>query len=694
MTKNVLFEIGLEELPARFIDQAEQQLKEKTIKWLNESRISFTKVESFSTPRRLAVLIHNIAEKQATVEEEAKGPAIKIAQDNEGNWTKAAEGFTRGQGKTVDDIYTKEVKGTTYIYVNKVIEGKPTESILPEFKQIIESIQFGKNMRWGTKTMRYARPIRWLIALYNEEVIPFELAGVQTSNSTYGHRFLGREVVLTNPLQYKEQLEKNYVIVDSKLRESMIEEGIKKLEKERNFIVPIDRDLLDEVRNLVEYPTVFVGTFEESFLELPDEVLITSMKEHQRYFPVKSESGMLLPYFVAVRNGDANALETVVRGNEKVLRARLSDGEFFYEEDQKNSIAFYLEKLNNVVFQVKLGTIGEKVNRVVTLSEQLAEALKVDTEIKEQAIRAAQISKFDLVTNMVNEFTELQGIMGERYARIFGEDETVAVAIREHYLPTSASGDLPKTLVGAIVSVADKLDTIVGCIGVGLKPTGSQDPYGLRRQATGILRIANEKEWEIPVAQLFNMTIELYQSQALEHFDSDIVKQELHTFIQQRVAFLLREQGIEQDIIQAITSRSIGKMSDMMKKASILSTKRNDASFKPIQEALVRVLNLAEKTEKNEINPDYFETETEKELFSSYLTVSSVYQEFVNQNNLEEAFAELEKLANPIHSFFENNMVMTDNENLRTNRLALLKQIAILINSFANLNAIEWKQHN
>jgi len=694
MTKNVLFEIGLEELPARFIDQAEQQLKEKTIKWLNESRISFTKVESFSTPRRLAVLIHNIAEKQATVEEEAKGPAIKIAQDNEGNWTKAAEGFTRGQGKTVDDIYTKEVKGTTYIYVNKVIEGKPTESILPEFKQIIESIQFGKNMRWGTKTMRYARPIRWLIALYDEEVIPFELAGVQTSNSTFGHRFLGREVVLTNPLQYKEQLEKNHVIVDPKLRESMIEEGIKKLEKERNFIVPIDRDLLDEVRNLVEYPTVFVGTFEESFLELPDEVLITSMKEHQRYFPVKSESGMLLPYFVAVRNGDANALETVVRGNEKVLRARLSDGEFFYEEDQKNSIAFYLEKLNNVVFQVKLGTIGEKVNRVVTLSEQLAEALKVDTEIKEQAIRAAQISKFDLVTNMVNEFTELQGIMGERYARIFGEDETVAVAIREHYLPTSASGDLPKTLVGAIVSVADKLDTIVGCIGVGLKPTGSQDPYGLRRQATGILRIANEKEWEIPVAQLFNMTIELYQSQAIEHFDSDIVKQELHTFIQQRVAFLLREQGIEQDIIQAITSRSIGKMSDMMKKASILSTKRNDASFKPIQEALVRVLNLAEKTEKNEINPDYFETETEKELFSSYLTVSSVYQEFVNQNNLEEAFAELEKLANPIHSFFENNMVMTDNENLRTNRLALLKQIAILINSFANLNAIEWKQHN
>ncbi|WP_042145971.1 glycine--tRNA ligase subunit beta [Paucisalibacillus sp. EB02] len=693
MAKNVLFEIGLEELPARFIDDAEHQLKEKTIKWLDELRISYTKVESFSTPRRLAVIIHNIAEKQATIEEEAKGPAIKIAQDNEGNWTKAAVGFTRGQGKTVDDIYTKEVKGTTYIYVNKVIEGKPTDTILPEFKQIIESIQFGKNMRWGTKTMRYARPIRWMIALYDEEVIRFEIEGVQTSNVTYGHRFLGSEIVLTNLLHYKKQLEENFVIVDSRIREKMIMEGIKQVEIEGNFHVHIDQNLLDEVRNLVEYPTVFVGSFEKEFLELPDEVLITSMKEHQRYFPVKSDSGMLLPYFVAVRNGDSNALVTVKKGNEKVLRARLSDAQFFYEEDQKNSVSYYLDKLNHVVFQVKLGTIGEKVNRVVTISKKIADALNVDTEVIEKVVRAAQLSKFDLMTNMVNEFTELQGIMGERYARIFGEDETVAVAIREHYMPTSAGGELPKTLVGAIVSVADKLDTIVGCIGVGLKPSGSQDPYGLRRQATGILRIANDREWEIPVGQLFNKTIEHYQSLMLEHFDSELVKQELHAFIQQRVAFQLREQGIEQDIIQAIISRHIGMMSNMMKKASILSAKRNDASFKPIQEALVRVLNLAEKTEETEINPEYFETNSEKELFSSYEKVNSTYQNLVEQGDLDEAFSELEKLAAPIHLFFDDNMVMADDEKLRTNRLALLNRIAILVNNFANLNAIEWKQH-
>ncbi|WP_026906218.1 glycine--tRNA ligase subunit beta [Paucisalibacillus globulus] len=693
MAKNVLFEIGLEELPARFIDDAEKQLKVKTTSWLDDLRITYSKIETFSTPRRLAVLIHDIAEKQATIEEEAKGPAIKIAQDDQGNWSKAAVGFTKGQGKTVDDIYTKDVKGTTYIFVNKVIEGKLTGSLLPEFKNIIESIQFGKNMRWGNGTMRYVRPIRWMVALFEEEIIPFEIAGVQTSNVTYGHRFLGKEVVLRNPLDYKLEMKNNFVIVDSNVREKMILEGIKQAEEKGNFIVPIDQDLLDEVRNLVEYPTVFIGSFEKEFLKLPSEVLVTSMKEHQRYFPVKSNTGTLLPYFVGVRNGDSNALETVIKGNEKVLRARLSDGQFFFEEDQKNSVEFYLDKLNSVVFQVKLGTIGEKVSRVVSISEKIAQSLNIDAEVTQKIIRAAQLSKFDLMTNMVNEFTELQGTMGEKYARSFGEDESVAIAIREHYMPTSAGGELPETLVGAIVSVADKLDTIVGCIGVGLKPTGSQDPYGLRRQATGILRIANDREWGIPVADLFKLTIELYESLDLEHVDFEVIKKELHAFIQQRVAFVLKERGIEQDIIQAITSHQIGIMSDMVKKASILSAKRNEASFKPIQEALVRVLNLAEKTEETVVNPEYFETDSERDLFDIYENVQASYQELIVQDNLEGAFSALEKLAEPIHLFFENNMVMAENEQLRKNRLALLNRIAILVNNFADLNAIEWKQH-
>ncbi|WP_047986317.1 glycine--tRNA ligase subunit beta [Ornithinibacillus californiensis] len=693
MGKNVLFEIGLEELPARFIDDAEKQLEDKTKKWLKEQRISYTNMETFSSPRRLAILIHDMDENQATIEEEAKGPAINIAEDEAGNWSKAAIGFTKGQGKTVEDIYTKEVKGTTYIFVNKIIEGKQTKDILPEFKTIIESIQFGKNMRWGKQTMRYARPIRWLVALHEDEIIPFEIATVATGNETYGHRFLGNKLILNNPLAYKQQMKESFVIVDSAEREKMILDGIQKIEEQTNFNIPIDEDLLNEVRNLVEYPTTFVGSFEKEFLDLPEEVLITSMKEHQRYFPVKSNTGELLPYFVGVRNGNTEAIDTVIKGNEKVLRARLSDAQFFYEEDQKNSIDYYQDKLKNVVFQVKLGTIHEKVTRVVSIAKRIAEALDLDSTITANIERAAEISKFDLVTNMVNEFTELQGIMGEKYAQIFGEDSSVATAIREHYMPTSASGDLPETLVGSVVSVAEKLDTIVGCIGVGLKPTGSQDPYGLRRQATGILRIVNEREWKIPVAEILDMVVEMYKSLNLEHFNQESVSQELHEFVQQRVAFVLKERGIEQDIILAITNNEIGVMSEIFKKASILSAKRNDESFKPIQEALVRVLNLAEKTNETEVNPAYFETESERELFHAYQEVGHNYQKYCNKEDYDKAFSELEKLAQPIHQFFENNMVMADDEQLKTNRLALLNRIAILLNNFADLQAIEWKQH-
>ncbi|MEN2765958.1 glycine--tRNA ligase subunit beta [Ornithinibacillus xuwenensis] len=693
MAKNVLFEIGLEELPARFVDNAEKQLAERTSKWLEESRISFQSIETLSSPRRLAVFIHNIKEEQATIEEEVKGPAIKIAKDSDGNWSKAAIGFTKGQGKTVDDIYTKELKGITYIFVNKVIEGQPTEKILPDFKEIIESIQFGKNMRWGTQSMRYARPIRWLVALYGNSVIPFEISGVEAGNETFGHRFLGEKITLENPLEYKDKLQKNYVIVDSMKREQMILDGIKTLEETRGFQVPIDSDLLNEVKNLVEFPTVFVGSFEKEFLELPEEVLITSMKEHQRYFPVKSKAGALLPYFVAVRNGDNHAIETVMKGNEKVLRARLSDANFFYQEDQKHDIDFYVNKLSNVVFQEKLGTILDKVNRVVTISRSIAERLNLDADQITKVTRAAKLTKFDLMTNMVNEFTELQGVMGEKYARLFGEDEAVAKAISEHYMPTSATGELPSTLVGSIVSIADKLDTIVGCIGVGLKPTGSQDPYGLRRQAIGILKILNESKWNITVAELFQMVEELYQSVENKNFDLARLQEEITPFLRQRAAFVLKENGIEQDIIQAVTANELGVMPTILKKARILSEKRNDSSFKPVQEALSRVLNLAEKTEEFNVDSNLFETDSEESLFESYQHVQMVYQDALEQDKLDKAFSHIEELAEPIHTFFDHNMVMADDDAIRKNRLALLNRIGTLVNSFADLNAIEWKQH-
>lgn len=692
MTKNVLFEIGLEELPARFIDDAEKQLREKTQEWLKELRISSASVTSFSTPRRLAVLIEQIAEEQTTIEEEAKGPALKIAQDAEGNWTKAAIGFTKGQGKTTEDIYTKEIKGIRYIFVKKYIEGKSTIDLLPSFREIIESIQFGNNMRWGNETLRYARPIRWLVALHGEQVIPFEIAHVKTNNVTYGHRFLGKTIYLQKPEEYVKKLRESFVIANPKKREQMIADGIKVIAKEQAFYVSDDPKLLNEVTNLVEFPTVFTGSFDETFLQLPSDVLVTSMKEHQRYFPVKTEKGELLPAFIGVRNGNDYKLDTVVKGNEKVLHARLSDAQFFYEEDRKQSIDFFQKKLQRVVFQEKLGTIADKVSRVVHISKQIGLLLEVDDETLAQSERIASICKFDLTTNMVNEFTELQGIMGETYARYFGEHNTVASGVREHYLPAGANGELPQTAAGSIVSVADKLDTIVGCIAVGLIPTGSHDPYGLRRQATGILRIMRDNTWPVALEDLLNITQSLYKTLNIEQEDMEKTAYELHHFFQLRATYLLKETGVEQDVIQAVLHKEVGIFRYTVAKAGILSKKRNDEQFKIVQEALVRILNLAKKTEQTVINPDTFVTDSEKILYERYQKVYAAYKQADMKLEAEEAMAQLGELADPIHTFFEHNMVMAEDEQLRNNRLALVNRIALLINDFADLSEIQWKQ--
>lgn len=422
MSTDVLFEIGVEELPARFIDQAERELKERTASWFKGMRIPFSEIVTFSTPRRLAILIRQVSHKQETIEEEVRGPALKIAKDEEGNWTKAAVGFTKGQGKTTDDLYTRDIKGTTYTFINKRTDGKETLAILPSFKDIILSIPFNQTMRWGEESIRYARPIRWLVALYGDKVIPFEIAHVKTGNVTKGHRFLGEDVTITEPKQYEMLLQKQYVIVDPKKRETLILEGIKEIEENEHVHIPVDEKLLNEVRNLVEYPTVFMGNFEKEFLNLPEEVLIISMKEHQRYFPVKSTDDQLLPHFIGVRNGDQYALDYVVKGNEKVLRARLADARFFFEEDQNINIDSFQEKLKSVVFQEKLGTIHDKVQRVKLMTEKIANRLQLNKDLARKAVQAASLSKFDLVTNMVNEFTELQGVMGEKYALLKGED--------------------------------------------------------------------------------------------------------------------------------------------------------------------------------------------------------------------------------------------------------------------------------
>lgn len=689
MSNHVLLEIGIEELPARFIDNAEEQLLNKTKRWLEDMHITFGQVSSFSTPRRLAVIIEEIAAEQTTITEVVRGPQTKIAKDEAGEWTKAAIGFAKGQGKTPNDIYIEEVKGLEYIFVEKVTEGKKTEDVLPGLKDIVTSIHFPQTMRWGNESFRYARPIRWLVALYNETIIPFDIAHVSTGNKTYGHRFLGNEVEITNPLSYEEMLENNYVIADPKKREKLILEQIQSIEEETDFHIQVEPKLLNEVRNLIEYPTAFYGTFNEEYLHLPEETLITSMAEHQRYFPVMTkDQTKLLPYFVSVRNGDDKQIENVARGNEKVLRARLADGAFFYAEDKSNSIDFYNNKLKTVVFQEKIGTTYEKVQNVVALIEKMNAYLDVQSDIATKAKRTAEICKFDLMTSMVGEFPELQGIMGEKYALHFGEDNEVAQGIREHYYPTSSNGELPDSTVGALVSVADKLDTIVSCISVGLIPTGSQDPLGLRRQAIGLLRILQEQKWDISVEKLISFTYDLY------HVD-DASRHEIQTFFANRVTFIFQEYGIEQDVIHAVIDDAIGVLGYSLDKAKLLSDKRDDPSFKSVEESLVRVMNLSDKAdEKQTIDEALFETASEKQLYDDLLTIETAFDLQQDKYDANAALNELAKLEMPIHQFFEYNMVMADDESIKQNRLALVLRIAKLIEQYANMTLIEWKQHH
>jgi glycyl-tRNA synthetase beta chain len=683
--RNLLLEIGLEELPARFVTASMNQLGDKVQKWLTEKAIDFGEIQVFSTPRRLAVLVQDVAEVQKDIEEEAKGPAKKIALDAEGNWSKAAIGFTKGQGMTTDDIYFKEIKGVEYVHLNKFIEGKQTKELLTELQGIITSMTFGKNMRWGNQELRFVRPIKWLIALFGQDNVPFTIADVPTGRQTKGHRFLGKTITIEDPVQYEATLADQFVIANPDTRRNMILTQINELEAKNNWIIPVDEELLEEVNNLVEYPTVLFGRFEEEFLELPSEVLITSMKEHQRYFPVKDKNGNLLSYFVTVRNGNDQHLETVSRGNEKVLRARLSDAAFFYKEDQKKEIAGALKKLETIVYHEEIGTLAEKTERVTTITGELVDALQLSVD-KDMALRAASIAKFDLVSHMVYEFPELQGYMGEKYALLKGEAKEVAAAIHEHYMPKSADDSVPPSTIGAILSVAEKIDTIVSFFAIDIIPTGSQDPYALRRQASGIVQILVEKNWTITLETIIDLALQEMKAKGIGKRKLTDVKGDLITFFKARVKHMLQEQNIRYDLIDSILLGEIGQLSSLIQRAHVLETKKNEAGFKESLEALSRVMNIAVKCEHQvTINPSIFENEQEKTLYDKY---QSVAVEYTRTTNEVERFEALTTLQSDIEQYFEHTMVMADDEVLRNNRLSLMKEINDLVATYAAMNKI------
>ncbi|RST73849.1 glycine--tRNA ligase subunit beta [Siminovitchia acidinfaciens] len=685
--RDLLLEIGLEEMPARFIRGSINQFEEKIQKWLDEQGIGHGDLFAFSSPRRLAVLVKNVAESQLDTEEEAKGPAKKIALDESGNWSKAAMGFSRSQGMTPDDIYFKEIKGIEYAHIKRFIQGEKTVDLLPQLKTLVEGMSFPNSMRWGSHQLRYLRPIRWLVALFGNEVIHFTVAGASAGNVTMGHRFLGQDVTIDLPQHYEEALKDQFVVADTEKRKQIIASQIADLEKENGWVIPTEDDLLDEVTNLVEYPTAFYGNFDEKFLNLPEEVLITSMKTHQRYFPVKDAQGSLLPYFVSVRNGGDSSIDIVAKGNEKVLRARLADAEFFYEEDQKLEIAEALKKLESIIYHEKIGTLSQKVNRVQKITKELCTLLELSEGQIQMADRAAAISKFDLVTNMVDEFPELQGIMGEKYALQKGEQAEVARAINEHYQPRHAQDEIPESLIGALVGVADKMDTIVTAFAIGLIPTGSHDPYALRRNATGVVNILKGMNWNFSLEDLLNRVIEITKEDVkIENAD---LKESLQQFFKLRIKHLLQEQNIRYDIIEAVIGGKLHGVPEMIDRAGTLNEHKDEGDFKETVESLARVMNIAQKAEEDsEVKPDAFENKEEEILFEEYKNALAI---FTSENSSEARFTALKNLSPAIYAYFDHTMVMAEDNTVRKNRLAQMKKLSDLIGSFAMMNEVQVK---
>lgn len=690
MAKDLLFEIGLEEMPARFIRAAMEQLKERTSKWLGDSVISYDSIDSYATPRRLAVLVKGVAEKQEDVHEEVKGPSRKIALDESGNWSKAALGFARSQGVDPDQFTFRELSGTEYIYVSKSREGVETKSLLSEgLLGILHAMNFPKNMRWGSYDFKFVRPIRWMVALFGSEIIDLEIAGVKSGNVTRGHRFLGQDTVIASPGEYVEALRAQHVIADIKEREAMITSQIADLAKEQSWNIAVKEDLLEEVLFLVETPTVLFGKFEESFLNIPQEVLITSMREHQRYFPVLNADGALLPFFVTVRNGDNRSLDLIARGNEKVLRARLSDAKFFYEEDQKLAIKDALSKLESIVFHEELGTVGDKVRRVRRNSEKLTALLGADSGTVEAVSRTAEICKFDLVTQMVYEFPELQGVMGEDYARKAGESDAVARGIFEHYQPRFAGDDVPASQVGSIVSIADKLDTIAGCFSIGIIPTGSQDPYGLRRQAAGIVQIILEHQLEVQLSQLFELAIETHAHfHELKRSKEEMMK-DLLEFFGLRVRKTLSDH-CRYDVVDAVMGAGYDDVVSVVSRGNGLMEAVERPEFKTVCEAFGRVSNLASKASAVKVRSDLLHDPAEAKLYQKLTEITPEFRRQLEGKDASGALTSLSSLQEAINAFFDGVMVMTEDEQIRMNRLALLSAIDQELKQFADFGKLVW----
>ncbi|OLS03366.1 glycine--tRNA ligase subunit beta [Tissierella creatinophila] len=689
MNNTYLLEIGIEEIPARYVKDTLRQLEEKFSNLFKEENISFSKIEVYSTPRRLTTIIRGLQEDKGEKIENIKGPSKKISFNEEGEPSKALLGFMRGQGVNLEDISFIDHNGEEYAYAKVVKRSKDIETIIEEnVAELIKSINFPKSMKWGGKDIRFARPIRWIVSLLDDKIISFDFEGIRVSNKTNGHRFLGdSDIVLENVEEYEEVLKKNFVIVNHNERKEIIKYGAERLAKEKGGKLLQDEDLLDEVTNLVEYPTPVIGRIKEEYLNLPKDVIVTPMKEHLRYFPVLDIKDRLLPYFITVRNGNDEHLDTVIKGNEKVLGARLEDAKFFFREDISKPLEDYTESLKNITFQEKLGTLYDKSVRIAKLGEKIGEHLEVGEETKKNIKRAAILSKADLTTKMVTEFTELQGKMGMVYASISGENEIVSLAIFEQYLPRSLGDELPSTTAGAVLSIADKLDSISGLFAIGIHPTGSQDPFALRRSALGIIKIILDKKLNLSLQELIEFALYIQVEENVLTFDYEKVKMEINEFFLGRIKSMFLEMGIRYDIIDSVTQNEIDDIYDIKIKANKLNEWLKTRDTSEILTAFNRVATLAKNTLSSDVKRDLL-SEYGISLFDSYNNIEEETLNSIDKKEYDKALDLLTSLKEPIDNFLDNTMIMVDDEIIKNNHLSLLRKIYDTIIKVCDLSVI------
>lgn len=712
--EKLLFEIGTEEIPAKFMPGILKQLKELVAAKMQELRIPFEDITVYGTPRRMAFIAGGVAETQADVVVEAKGPSVKIAYVS-GAPSKAAQGFARGQGVDVKDLVVRD----NYVYAVKHLAGQPVVELLPGLlMDILTSLSFPKTMRWADYEFRFVRPIRWMVALFGDQIIPVEICGVKSGKFSMGHRFMQQSlkaaaesqgllsaalskvgnkvysalagvkgaVEIPSAGDYKKVMYDNFVMVDQDERRALILQQIKDLAAQNGGEAEINEDLLEEVNYLVEWPTALCGKFEEKFLSLPKECIITPMREHQRYFPVLDEDGNLLNKFITVRNGGSEHLDIVTHGNERVLRARLSDAEFFFNEDRAIKLEDRLEKLKTVSFQEGLGNMYDKSERLVKMAEMLRFAINTPVD-EEELRRCALLCKTDLVTGMVIEFTELQGVMGREYALLDGEKPEVATGIFEHYLPRFAGDALPATTIGRIVGIGDKLDNICATFSRGLAPTGSQDPYALRRQALGVINILLDANYHISLAKIIAGTLYLLDIKPEE--TGKLVPQ-IMEFFKQRLRNLLMDQGIRYDVIDAVfADKRNDDMVDLAVRCKALADYVEAGNAEPLVQVSVRVSNLCKKIEKEvAISGALFKDESENKLHE---VVAAVSKEIIPEIVLYDYAAVLkagEKVIEPVNAFFDNVMVMDEDENVKNNRLAMLEEVRGIVNAVGDLSLL------